>query len=777
MLVALLFCAVSVPASAQSRGSISGTVSDTSGAIVQGVIIDALSGGQVVATATSGADGRYRLDVPASGVITLRARLQGFEEVDAEASPNSTRDLTLRIAAVGDTLLVTAARTTETRANTTASVSVFTAKDIAGIGAASLSDVLRTAPGLSVEATGREGSLTSLFARGGESDYNLVLIDGVRVNQTGGAFDFSRIAASEIDRVEVVRGGQSSLYGSDAVGSVVQIFTRRAGAAESPRLVGSVEGGSFNTWRGDATVLGGASGRADYAFGVSHRRTDGAFADLLPEDDRFEQTAVNAGGGVVLGTAATLRSGVRYSNAHARSIGPIDFGSRDTGTAYDTKDWSWHLDLAHRITPRLNGNASVAYSRSDSLSADTVADPTRQLYAVLSGTIGARFPASPRLVRFVDLATFDALRAGTQPLAAGEFLATTPFGVSDFPFSSSTSFRRPAFKYQADWHWSDGQPLTGGYEFERESDPLDSGFNFTNHAFFAQQQFHLRDRWFVTAGARVDDNSRFGTTASPRLSAGGYLLPMRAAGLSSLKVFGNLGRGIKNPQFNELFNSAFSDGNPDLVPERALTADAGLEATFADQRVRSTVTFFDSHYRDQVAFKSTGFTPDGRPDYINIAGSKAHGVELEAAVPRPIAGLTGSASYTFLDSEVTATVSTGAQFQPGQPLLRRPKHSGFVRVGYTAARATASVDVRIVGQRHDSPFTGLSTVATSQAVDITVNPGYTVAGLGLDYAFTDAVSAFVRIDNLADEQYETALGYPGMPRSAYLGVRFGIGDR
>ena len=213
-------------------------------------------------------------------------------------------------------------------------------------------------PAVNVESTGREGAVASMFSRGGESDYNLVLIDGVRANQSGGIFDFSRINAAEIDRVEVVRGAQSALWGSDAMGSVVQVFTRRAGAGDSPQLTSAVEAGSFDVVRADARVNGGARRRVDYHLGASHRRTNGAFDDLLPEDDEFEQDAVDAGAGLVLGRRATLRASMRYTKAAGRSVGQIVYGARDTGTTYETRDLSGYVELhaRHRIAADRSGD-------------------------------------------------------------------------------------------------------------------------------------------------------------------------------------------------------------------------------------------------------------------------------------------------------------------------------------------------------------------------------------------------------------------------------------
>jgi outer membrane receptor protein involved in Fe transport len=200
-----------------------------------------------------------------------------------------------------------------------------------------------------------------------------------------------------------------------------------------------------------------------------------------------------------------------------------------------------------------------------------------------------------------------------------------------------------------------------------------------------------------------------------------------------------------------------------------------------DQHLLARVTYFDNAFNDQVAFKSTGFSLDGKPDYINIDGSKANGWELEGALQRPIAGVTASAGYGLVDTKVVAFVSTSEQFQPGQPLLRRPKHSAVLRTTYARGRATINFNMRYVGQRHDAAFLGLSIVAPSRqflagrSVDITVNPAYTVSWLGGEVRVNRNLAAYVRIDNLTDAAYESVLGYPGLPRSAVAGLRVDVG--
>ena len=769
----------------QDKVAITGVVSDASGAVIAGATVETRVAGRTYGVASSGADGTYRLDAPAGVPFELRVSRDGFAQqvipLAGQAQP-LTRNIALPVAGLSDMLIVTAARTPESRGSVTESVTAFTRQDIEMLGSASLADIVRYVPAVNVESTGREGSLTSMFSRGGESDYNLVLIDGVRVNQSGGTFDFSRINAADIDRVEVVRGAQSALWGSDAMGSVVQIFTRRSGPRDAAQLTASVEGGSFGVMRGDARVSGGAGTAVNYHAGVSRRETDGAFQDLLPEDDTFSQLAYDAGGGVMLGSRGTLRGSVRYTRAEGRSVGQINYGARDTGQNYDTKDLSGHVDFTHALGTRYMGSATYNDFRYESVSADTIATPPFSTYAILTGTPNALFPNGTRLVRLIDVNEFNAIVAAGALPAPGQFVASRT--SSDFPFNNNptlpTEFNRPAFRYQGDYQLGFGQ-VSGGYEWEREENPATADFRLDNQSAFVQYHAAIGDRWFVTAGGRVDSKDSYDAFFSPKLSAGGFVVPYRGGGLSSLKVFGNIGRGIKSPTFSERFGGAFADPSPDLKVEKARTGDVGVESTFADQRFMARVVYFNNDYVDQIAFRS-GAAGDGIPEFINIDGSKADGVELEWVLQRGIGGVTASASYAHVDHRVVTNLSTSQQFQPGQPLLRRPQHSGTVRASFVRGRLTLNADARIVGDRHDHSFLSLRTVPNAQmpaalTTDITVNPGYTVIGAGADVAAHERVSIFLRVSNLGDAEYENVLGYPALPRTFVAGARFRFGAR
>ena len=231
---------------------------------------------------------------------------------------------------------------------------------------------------MNVESTGREGALTSMFSRGGESDYNLVLIDGVRVNLSGGQFDFSRIGAGEIERVEVVRGAQSSLWGSDAMGSVVQVFTQaRRRRATRRRSAGAVEGGSFNTWRGDAAPhrrrrgSGRLSGRRHLPRAPTARSPTSC-----PEDDRFEQTAFDARPRRRRSAPAPACAA---ACATADGLGPLRRPDHLWRTRHRRRLRHGRSFVARDARARarraLTGTATFNYFRYGTRSSDTIADP------------------------------------------------------------------------------------------------------------------------------------------------------------------------------------------------------------------------------------------------------------------------------------------------------------------------------------------------------------------------------------------------------------------
>ncbi len=215
--------------------------------------------------------------------------------------------------------------------------------------------------------------------------------------------------------------------------------------------------------------------------------------------------------------------------------------------------------MAHTAGSRYTGSATVNGFRYESFNADTVIDPSYGTFAIIEGTPNALFPNGMRLVRLITQAEFNQLSAAGATPGPNQFLASTTNFDFAHPLGSKVEFRRPGFRYQGDFMWGNGQRLTGGWDWEREIRPAQTDpavlprLACDNNAFFVQQQLNFLDRWFVTVGARADAKETLDTFFSPKLSAGGFVLPVQSGAVSSVKVFGNIGKGIKSPAFSERY--------------------------------------------------------------------------------------------------------------------------------------------------------------------------------------------------------------------------------
>jgi vitamin B12 transporter len=272
----------------------------------------------------------------------------------------------------------------------------------------------------------------------------------------------------------------------------------------------------------------------------------------------------------------------------------------------------------------------------------------------------------------------------------------------------------------------------------------------------------LGARVHVTAGARVEHNGSFGTRAVPRAAVS---LTLRG-GDDATRVHASAGAGIKEPDFFQSFGASFfARGNPDLEPERSRTYDLGLEQRLLGGRLRVNATAFHHDYLDQIAFTVVDFTTfEGT--YVNLGRTRARGLELEMeAAPAPGVRLRGD--YTLLDGEVIVSV---ADFDPvyaaGQPLLRRPRHSGSFTAEVGGARAAVGATVVAVGRRADSDFVGLG---------LTGNEGFTRLDARARVRVAPRLEAFAVAENLTDRAYQEALGYPALGRVLRAGLRFTAG--
>ncbi len=256
--------------------------------------------------------------VPGEGSFQIQVLAPGFAAETLRVSSQAEITVNLRLATASETVVVSGMRTPVTAQAAGADVDSLSGAQLTTIQPTGASDAIRFLPGAVVNDAGQRGGLTSLFVRGGESRYNKVIVDGVTINEPGGTFDFGTLRLDQADRMEFVRGAQSTLYGSDAMTSVVQVWTQ-AGSTRVPELSFGADGGNFGTARGYAS-LAGARGRFDYNLFGSQLNTNGA--DI---NNAYSDSLEGANVGVALNDEASLRVRVRHANSHTGVRGRVEF--------------------------------------------------------------------------------------------------------------------------------------------------------------------------------------------------------------------------------------------------------------------------------------------------------------------------------------------------------------------------------------------------------------------------------------------------------------------
>jgi vitamin B12 transporter len=656
-------------------------------------------------------------------------------------SPLSSKTLiklqiALQIAAASETVVVSATRTPAPEQETASSVSLLSGDAIETMQPTSGADALRFLPGAVVNVAGQRGGLGSLFVRGGDSRYNKVLIDGVPVTDPGGTFNVSTVPLAETDRLEFLRGAQSTLYGSDAMTSVVQVFTRN-GTTETPELRFGADGGTFGTAHGFAS-LAGARSRFDYNAFADQFQTNG-------QGPNADYTNALQGGnvGVQLNQRVQFRLRARHSNSRTGVPGEWDFNGQRL--------------LAPDIDQRARANNFLA-----------------------SGELQISAPArwQQRLTGY----EYNSRRLNQDTISDRSCLAP-PF---DCPFLATAHINRAGFLYQGDYTPRSWAQTTVGYEFEDENGKFFTfagpPFPFTqyisglrlNHEAFVQQRLTWK-RLSAIAGVRYVHS---GTTSSivpvtghtskaaPRVAL--TLLAAKGGEIfSGTRLRFSYASGIKDARFEELFVSdpPFVLANPLLRPERNRAFEAGFEQGLFGGKYQLSGVYFNNLFRDQIDFAITNpNTFAGQ--YQNIDESMAHGAEAQlTGTLSSRLSLTGA--YVYTSSQILVQpFASDSLHQPGQPLLRRPKHSGSILLTYLGSRWGANLGGSFVGRRADDDFLGFN---------INHAAGYARIDLGGWYAITSRITAYANVENALNDHYNEVVGYPALTANVRAGVRFRIG--
>jgi vitamin B12 transporter len=579
-------------------------------------------------------------------------------------------------------IVVTATRTAVPSTLVPAATTVLRGADLEAHGVRTVAQALQLVPGAHLVESGSYGGQTSLFLRGGENDYVKVLVDGVPLNQPGGGLDLAHLTTDNVDRIEIVRGPASVLYGSDAVTGVVQIFTR---AGTGPmRLGGDARAGTYASTQLGVDLEGG-SGAAAYAVRVSRFGSDG----LYPINNEYRNSVVS--GRLRLRPDAWTEANLSYR-----------YGD----------------DLYHFPT---NSQGQPADSNQRSAERGPLASLS------LRRAVGA-----------IELAAQGTWREARQlfndePDSPGE----------DGTFWSDDYVRRAGAGLLLTWRprGESSTAVSAGVEYEDERQHGRSEFSASFGTFpdsidvqrwttgYYAQAVLDASPLALTAGVRLDDNSQFDTHGTYRV---GMVFSPRAA----TRLHASLGTGFKEPTFFENFARGFVTGNPDLDPERSTSWEVGIDRALAKGRFALVGTYFDQRFHDLIDF--TGTT------YVNVPGASSRGIELDlTGIVTPAFAL--ELRYTFLHTNVTAggaDTSVDALFVPGEPLLRRPAHSLAPEAGINlGGRTRVILGARWVGEREDRDFSqppGSQRVTLDPYTHVNVAAEYAVGRIALSLKVENA---------------------------------------
>jgi outer membrane cobalamin receptor len=713
---------------AQENG-IQGTVVDPSGRAVRGATVACDGDSQNI-----GLDGSFRFEARQICDATIRA--PGFESVRMDLTAGPHHRVELKVAGVVETVVITATRTQTTLEQAGVSGNVVTAPELATRDYPFLPDLLRELPGMHIARTGREGSLATLYTRGGQRTSTLVLLDGVPLNDPGGELNLGHLATSELARIEVIRGPESALFGAEAASGAIQLFTRRGDPEQVwPRGSLSYERGSFKTDRWIAGLYGGSGARLDYALNAQQFHTAGEFPN-----DFYRNTSGAANVGYALSNATRVRGIVRSYDAILGVPGQVRYGLVDRDAFQSTRDTATAFRVDDARGPRFIHHAMFGYHRTHDVFTDLLMQGPYPLNLLV------RDVATP-VRRVYREAILD--RAPDQ-LPPGTRLVSFPVTLfpSEEPFVTSLS--RTHAEYQGTLGHTGGS-LAFGYEFERQEGEITSrDVHRNNHGVFLVEQFSVNRRLHLAGGLRAEHSSVFGTKWAPRASAS-----LLIGGLSFLRF--SAGRGITEPTLVYNFaRSPFFTGNPELRPEKTTAYEAGLVSDWLGRRIRTEIAAFHNSFEDLIVFVSAVFPGT----WQNIDRSYARGLEFSARA-RVGRALTINAAYTFLHTRVVHSSAPTDPYQGiGQELGRRPRHSGSASLLISPTRWWFQTGAFVVGERQDTDFFG-----------VTRNAGYAHVWASGGWHIHRFLAPFVRADNLLNSRYEETLGYSGLARSIRGGVR------
>ncbi len=792
----LLICAFAI---AGHAASIRGVVADASGARVTGATVDLISNGQVVGSAVSGADGSFQILTGLRGRFFLVVSATKFRQLEtpgfyAGQLDNIERNIVLEPEWVHESIVVTATGTPTPQPQTGAATSVIGPNELE----LNLDIVssLRLMPGTFVTQSGQRGAQSSLFVRGGDSDDNLVLIDGVNAGDLGGRFDFGTLSTTGLERTEVYRGPNSSLYGADAESSVVNV-TSQHGTTNFPSLIFHGDWGNFQSSHEELEAAG-TFGKLDYLGAYSWLQT----ANDLPNDEYH------------LGTA---KANVGFQPTGSTQIrGTLHYGVDGTGVP---GTWEFH-HLADNATEK-DQDLYISASIDNQTTADFHnmvrygATRKREQYNLWEQTGAGIFDAYGD--SFGDLVTITGANGySVTGRALMDFAGTYPQGYQLFS-------NRDALVYQGDYTVTPHLTAQIGFGFEDER--YTGEIERTNYDYRAAVHGDFKNRLFYTLGGDLEHYSLFGVQTTPRAGVSFYAFRPRKGVLSGTRLLFNFGDAVREPsgpdQLYSLYTFLEENGGQATIQQMhispiaaptARTYEGGVEQAFFSQRLIFRTSFFHNEFGKQIEYVGLDLIPALLPNLtpaqqnqleqqlqadgayeltLNTEAYRAMGVEatMESGIGRYIF-LRGG--YTYLDSVIQRSYTNddvdllgpvptynGIPIGPYSPLVgarpfRRPPHTGFFTASYSQGRITAIFSSAFVSRSDDSDFLGGYDINGGNSLLLpnrNLDHGYAKIDLGGSFRLRDWLGVYAQAENLTNNQHIAPIGYVSLPTSIRVGLK------
>jgi iron complex outermembrane receptor protein/vitamin B12 transporter len=773
-------------------GTIHGTVRDPLGAVVTGAHVDLLREGKQSASTTTDQEGKYQFSSLPAGRYQVKTKAPSFTSQQSGAvylsnGGNAELDVTLKIGTLTQEIVVSATGTNLPESQTGASVSVMSSDQFQF--KLDALEPLRQVPGVQVLETGQRGINESLFVRGGESTSNKVLLDGIPMDEIGGTVDFGSIFTTGIDKVEVLRGPNSVLYGSDALAGVVNLTTTQ-GSTFKPQLTYAFDAGNFNSLHNDAS-LGGIFRQFDYFSEFS--RFDGGNTSIAPD---FHNATYAGNFGWTPTASTNLRLTVRRVAAKVDVPNAVDFfGIADDSLQTENSTYIG-ATLQNQTTTRWHNLLRYSAMRQDS-----------------------EF-VNPSPTGIPDL-VFGNFLGNTMTIRGANGFSTTGQAILDFggtyPQQFFTLNNRDALNFQSDYAFSPHFLALFGFLYENErSSPFDERTNFS---YTGEVHGNLWNRLYATLGGGLEKNAIFGTAVTPRVSLAYYTVRPRSSGfLTGTKLKFNYGQGIQEPTIFASDNSLFAllsqlSNGQQLISQfnvrpvnavRSRSFDGGIEQLAWNGKAKFSATFFYNRFTDELeSVSQAGLIQLGVPTdlavnlpfgaSVNSLATRALGAETELELNLGH-GFTARAAYTYLDDVVRRSFSSdelAPSFNPAFPTIpigafsplvgnrpfNRAPHTGSFYLGYARQKLTLSLSGNFVSRRDSSTFLFDQFFGTTMLLpNHNLAEAYQKIDFGGSYRLNRYLSFYTGIENLASEHYDPVPGFPALPFNFHSGVKLILGE-